>query len=163
MGEIAIRNTIKILCENKKSILSKIKEMEKIDKDMREIFESFDGYSPIRLDFKYDSYDENREEKYVDRSCWNHIVNLFNLHRYMLCTDFEKMRKMVQDCQTPQFTEDNVKEWIGELKGEIIKSVEKMVKNVYESLCTDHYYTGSGYSNRLKKKRNNNGIDKNFI
>jgi len=38
-----------------------------------------------------------------------------------------------------------------------------LIEDVFNRITNEDYFTGSGYSNRTRKKRNNNGIDKHFI
>jgi Domain of unknown function (DUF4942) len=101
--------------------------------------------------------------KYVDRICWYYLINLYELQKYMLTTDYEKIRKEIQNFQTPDFTIKNIKSWIEGLNALIYENVQNMIKQVFKSITEKTYFTGSSNSNKKKKKRNNNGIDRTFI
>lgn len=163
MNAIIKRLNIESIYQIKISILNKIKKLETIDHDIEKELELIKGYRPYTLNFKYDNYDKDREIKYVDRVCWNYLVGLFELEKYMLCTDYEKMRKEIQNFQTPEFTIKNAQSWIDGLKELIYENIKTLINQVFISITEKTYYTGSGYCNRQKKKRNNNGIDENFI
>jgi hypothetical protein len=101
-------------------------------------------------------------EKYVDRTCWKYLVSLFRLEAYMLCTDYAKMMKEIDEYRTPVFTIENAEGWLAGLKALIHDNMKTLVKKVFAEITTETYQTGSGY-NGPRKKRNNNGVDKNFI
>ena len=163
MNEIAKRPIISDIYKMKIEALSKIKEVETITKELDKVLESYQGFKPYRIDWRDKNYNENREEKYIDKICWSYLVNLFELQKYMLCTEYEKMQKEIEDFQTPIFNPTNAEAWLFQLKDLIHKNIKTMLKSVYDKIINDYYFTGSGYSNRKKKKRNNNGIDKTFI
>ena len=73
------------------------------------------------------------------------------------------MMGQISDYNFPEFTQDNAQAWLESLKAQVYESVEKLIKDVFNRITGKTYYTGSGYSGRQEKKRNNNGIDKNFI
>ncbi len=163
MNDIIKRPIISDIFIMKIKALNKIKEVEEITKELDSILEKYHRFKPYRIDWKYGNYDSNREEKYIDRICWYYLVSLFELKKYMLCTEYDKMNKEIESFQTPVFNIANAEAWLSQLKSLIYKNIKTMLKTVYDKIITDYYYTGSGYSNRKKKKRNNNGVDKNFI
>jgi hypothetical protein len=158
------RHTVESLFAWKSATLSKMADIQRLDNELTQAFELICGYSPVRLDMKYANFEKNRDEKYVDYSCWNYLIRIFYLERYMLCTDYEKLKKEIEDFQAPQFTIENANAWIASLKSLIYENVNTLVKKVFASLTEGAYYTGgSSYSSRAKKKRNNNGVDASFI
>ncbi|GEM_PF-2746901 len=164
MNEIVKRKSIEDIYKIKLTMLSQLESLQKLDKEISEAFRDLNGYEPVRIDYRYDNHGENREEKYIDRTCWKYLIRLFELEKYMLCTDYEKVCKQIDDFNFPVFTIDNAEGWIASLKDIIYDNVRTMMKSVYERITEGHYYTGgSSYSTRAKKKRNNNGIDKHFI
>lgn len=163
MSEIIKRLDIKSIYQIKLLFLQEIYDLENLDKDIENTLEKLHGYRPYSLNFRYETFEEKREEKYIDRICWNYLVRLFELHKYMLCSDYNKLEKEIQNFQTPVFNLENAQGWLDSLKELIYDNVKTLLNKVFEKITTDTYYTGSGYSNRKKKKRNNNGIDENFI
>jgi len=163
MSDIAKRKTIEEMYAKKIWMLNQIEKIYDLHKELDRCFEDFNGYSPARIDWKYDNFEKDREEKYIDRTMWFYLVNLFSLEKYMLCTDYAKMQKDVTDFKTPKFTIENANGWLEGLKQLIFENVKTMVKDVYKRITNDVYFTGSGYANKKKKKRNNAGIDTNFI
>lgn len=159
------RHTVESLFVWKVKVLSKIAEMQRIEKDLESDFEEIGKYTPVHIDMRsVDMCQKNAEEKYVDFECWGYLVKIFYLERYMLCTDYKKLLKEIEEYKTPQFTIENANAWIASLKALIYENVNTLVKNVFSSLTEEIYYTGgSSYSTRAKKKRNNNGVDKQFI
>lgn len=163
MDSLVKRKTIQDIFEIKINLLSQLKELEILSSKIDEKFKELNGYEPFRLEFRYDNYDNNKEVKYIDRTCWNYLVNLFELQKYMLCTEYKKMREDIDKFNFPEFTIENANGYIESLKYIIFDNVKTMMKTVYNRIIEETYYTGTGYSNRQKKKRNNNGIDKMFI
>lgn len=143
--------------------IEKIEEIEKIQKEINDLFDSLEGYTPVRLDNKYNTHGKNRSEKYTDRTCWRLLIQMFELKKYMLCTKYDKMSDDIENFNFPVFNIENANGWINDLKNVIYENVTELCKQVFENITNDCYYTGSGYSNREKKKRNNNGIDNFFI
>jgi hypothetical protein len=163
MPDIVKRQTIENMYEKKVWMLNQIGKMKQLDTELERCFEDVNGYSPARIDWKFDNFEKDREEKYIDRTMWFYLVNLFSLEKYMLCTDYDKMKNDVWEFRTPQFSVENANGWLEGLKDLIFENVKTMVKDVYKRITGDVYFTGSGYANKKRKKRNNAGIDTNFI
>ena len=158
MNDIIKRYNIYDLYKIKISLTSKIKKLQETDELIDEEIRLIQGYKPYRID-----YNEREELKYIDCVCWRYLVGMYELEKYMLCTDYKKMQKEINEYKTPEFTIENAKGWIDGLKQLIFDNVSLLIKQVFKSITESTYYTGSGYSNRQEKKRNNNGIDKSFI
>ncbi len=164
MNEIVKRKSIEDIYNIKLALLSQLECLQKLENEIDDSFNALNGYKPFRIDFRFDNHGENREEKYIDRTCWQYLIRLFELEKYMLCTDYEKLCKEVEGFNFPVFNIENAEGWIASLKDIIYDNVRTMMKSVYDRITDGHYYTGgSSYSTREKKKRNNNGIDKHFI
>jgi hypothetical protein len=161
--ELIKRKSIADIFQIKTDLLQKIDQFQKLDTDISKQFEELNGYSPFYLQGDKFPFGENREEKYVDRTCWQYLIRLFELEKYMLCTDYENMQKQIDGYDFPVFTVENAEGYIEGLKDIIYNNVRTMMKSVYERITEQTYYTGSSYSTREKKKRNNNGIDGHFI
>jgi len=89
MSDIVKRKTIEDIYKIKLNLLYDLKEFVKISNKIDETIQDIKGYAPFRIDFRYDSWDDNRETKYIDRTCWIYLVNLFELQKYMLCTEYK--------------------------------------------------------------------------
>jgi hypothetical protein len=159
---IQVRDSIESIYERKVGILRNLERLNEIDGELESAFSVMNNWRPYRIDFRFDNTAENPAEKYVDRACWAHLVSLFHLERYMLCTDYEKMEKEIEEFRTPEYTIENARAWIAGLKDLVNDNVRTLVKKVFVSITEGTYRVGSGY-NGTKKKRNNNGVDKNFI
>lgn len=158
--EIAKRKTIPEIFQHKVSLLQKLRDLEKLDNNLQQEFEEIKGYRCYTLRNQL-PYGERPQERYVDKTCWEYLIRLFELDKYMLCTDFEKLQKQIENFDFPEFNIENANGYIASLKDIIYDNIRSMMKSVYERITQQIYYTGTGY--RTKKKRNNNGIDKHFI
>lgn len=157
-----VRLGISEVFKTKKQALFQIAQLERMEHEIVKTFEEINGYTPVRLEARYDNYSQNAAEKYVDRSCWRYLVGLFHLEKYMLCSDYSKMQKDIEEFRTPPFTILNAQAWVAGLKGLIYENVKTLVKKVFEEITQGTYRTSSSY-NAPRKKRNNNGVDKRFI
>ena len=163
MNEITQRLTIADMFRLKLRALESLKRLDEVDSDTRAIYNALHGHAPYRIDYRYEYHGDNAEVKNIDRMCWRLLVQMADLNRYMLCTEFDKMNKDIEEFRFPVFTVENAEGYIASLRDIIYDNVKTMMRKVYEGITNGHYYTGSGYSSRQKKKRNNNGIDKSFI
>ena len=163
MNEITHRLSIADMYRLKTEALDALKRFDAMVKKTSAIYEALDGYSPIHVNYRYEYHGDDAEIKNIDRTCWRLLVQLADLKRYMLCTEYDKMESAIEDCSFPEFTVENAEGYIASLKSIIYENVKTMMRSVYDQITGGHYYTGSGYSSRQKKKRNNNGIDKTFI
>lgn len=163
MADIQIRHTVESLYALKCSILESAKVIWEIDKDIRAKYDTIGGHTPYRIEFYIHVYDcVSQDQKFIDQAIWRYLVRLYNLEKFMLCTDFQKMIDEIDHFRTPDFTIENANGWIAGLKQTIRDNVNTLVKKVYSDITNGYYYTGNGYRGE-KKKRNNNGIDKSFI
>jgi len=161
MSELQIRHTVESLFALKLSLLRDMEDLQKLEVSIGDRFREFHGYSPLRIDNSFRHHSENINEKAIDQGLWLYLVRLYSLEKYMLCTDWEKMRSQIEHCQTPDFTPENANGWLNGLQGLILDNVKTLVKQVYRQVIDGTYYVGG--RNGDKKKRNNNGIDKRFI
>ena len=163
MNVIVKRQTIKDLWEIKEDFLYEIENFIQLNETIAVGLEAIGGWRPYHIDWQYEGapHGEEQREKYIDRILWNYLVKLYNLHRYMLQTEYEKMKKEINEYKTPCFTIETAEGWVASLKDKVYENVEKMFKRVYETIVTGTYEVGGW--NGTKKKRNNNGIDKFFI
>lgn len=161
MSDIQVRHTVESLFTLKLALLRDMEAMQGLAVSIQERFEEFNGHSPLRVEnnFRYDG--KNVNERAVDQGLWLYLVRLYSLEKYMLCTDWEKMRKEIENCKTPVFTPENANGWLAGLQGLIMDNVRTLVKQVYRQVIDGIYYVGG--RNGDKKKRNNNGIDARFI
>jgi hypothetical protein len=162
MNEIIKRLDIQEIFNVKSNLVKKITNFEELDCSVDAEFKIIHGYKPYRIDYRFENNFKNPAIKYIDRTCWSYLVDLYELQKYMLCTDYEKMQKEINEFVTPDFTIENAQGWIDSLKDLIFENVKTLIKQVFKSITEKTYYTGSGYP-RQKKKRNNNGIDESFI
>lgn len=163
MSNIQTRHTVESLYALRCSTLECAKTLWAMDKELHAKYEEVAGHSPYRVENYNRIYDcVSQDQKSIDQALWRYLVRLYNLEKFMLCTDFEKMVGEIDRYQTPDFTIENANGWIAGLKGTIRDNVNILVKKVYAEITSAHYFTGGGYRGE-KKKRNNNGIDKIFI
>lgn len=155
---IATRHTVETLYSLKLDLLRKMDLFESMDRDIVASLMALKSYSPYYITNKCQFRGDDRNEKYVDRIIWKYIVDLFFLHRYMLCTEYEKLQQDIENGNTPRFTVENARAWLEGLSELINDNVKTLIHQVFAEITQGHYYTG-----RICKKRNNNGIDKNFI
>lgn len=163
MSELVVRKSIQEIYLIKLDVLVAYKELDKQDRKITALMEQVNNYAFHRLDYKCDYHGENREEKEVDKRIWFYLMKFYNLEKYMLCTEYDKLEKQVGDYQFPVFNPDNVNAWLAALKKTVYENIQKLIEDVFNRITNDTYWTGSGYSSRKNKKRNNNGISKHFI
>lgn len=163
MKDLVKRKSIRDIYSLKREMLETMYKMYSLQTSLDRKFEELDRHSPVRLDKRFNNFNDNREEKYVDMVCWQYLVDLFELHKYMLCTDYDKLQSQIDNFDFPKFTVENAEGYVASLKDIIYDNVKTMLKEVYDRIINSIYYTGSGYSNRKKKKRNNSGVDSHFI
>jgi hypothetical protein len=161
--ELAPRFTIPDILRIKHECLRYMEMIDTTEQTLRGFFEQIHGHQPYDIRWNFRVFGEDRAEKYVDQTCWRYLARLFELEKYMLCTEYERMQKDIENFNFPQFTQENAEGWLNGLKALIHENVKTLIKKVYSNVVNGTYYTGSGYSSREKKKRNNNGIDKHFI
>jgi hypothetical protein len=162
MNEVQVRQTIESMYITKLDILSDIEKLKDIDKKIEGSFKQYNWYEPYRIEWRFENYFDNREEKYVDMVLWRYLVRLYQLEKYMLVTEYKKMEKEINEYRTPRFTPENAYTWLDGLKGLIYENVKLMCKRVYDQLISGTYRTGNNW-NAPRKKRNNNGVDRFFI
>lgn len=162
MCDIQVRHTVESLYSLRCSTLESAKTLWAAEKELSDKYQSIVGHSPYRVENCNRIYGTDQDKKSIDQALWRYLVRLYNLEKFMLCTDFKRMIEEIDHYQTPDFTIENANGWIAGLKDTIRDNVNTLVKKVYSDITSGYYYTGGGYRGD-KKKRNNNGIDKTFI
>jgi hypothetical protein len=163
MSDIAIRLDVQSVYAIKVQYKTLMEKLIETDKEIGQLLEPIHAYAPYRLDFRYDDCHERRIDRNIDRSCWNYLIRLYDLEKWMLCTEYKKLQKDIETYSTPEFTIANAEGWVLGLKALIHDNVRVLIKQVYESITQETYLTGGNYHTGTMKKRNNNGIDKSFI
>jgi len=161
--ELVARKSIQEIYLIKQDLLSAYKILEDTDSRIGKLFEGINSYSFHRLEYKNCSYGEDRTQKEIDKRIWSFLIRFYNLEKYMLCSEYDKLTKQIEDYSFPVFDLENVNQWLTALKKVVYENIQKLIEDVFNRITKETYYTGSGYSSRLKKKRNNNGIDRHFI
>jgi len=159
--EIIIRQTIEDIYKLKLKMLETINTVREIDRQEWPRDE-LDAFFPWHISWHTGFHGDNGDEKFVDKVCWSRIVLLCQLEKYMLCTEYAKMQKDIEDGKTPVFNIENAKGWVAGLIGLIEENIKLMCKRVYQELICQTYSTEKTWKAE-KKKRNNNGVDKFFI
>ena len=131
--------------------------------NIQKMFEAINAHDFVVLKISDSNCYEHPIVKSIDQRMWFYMVRLFNLEKYMLCTEYKKLESQICDYDFPEFTLANAEAWLSSVKLLVYENVQKMIEAVYNGVVDGTYYTGSGLSGREKKKRNNNGIDSVFI
>lgn len=146
----------------KNAMIKNCREMERLFKENKEMSRSINGFDPLQ--FKYCQYKHgDGYEKYINRICWYYIVSVFDMRKYMLCSEYDRMMEGIENNKTPDFTRKNVLGWVAGLKQLIHDNLNTLVKQVFSKITKEGYRTGPGGWRAAKKKRNNNGVDSFFI
>lgn len=161
MSNLVVRKTILDIWEMKQKSLRVYEAIDEAHKESERLMEEINRFSLYHIDTR--NCNGKTVEQNIDQRCWEYLVRLYNLEKYMLCTEYDKMSNHLHDYDFPVFNVDNANAWMDSLKALVYESMQKLIEDVFERITQDTYFTGSSYSNRLKKKRNNNGIDKHFI
>jgi hypothetical protein len=160
--DIAPRHTVESMVALKAEILANLNEMERRSEAVNNLFKGLDDRGSIhRIEYDYRGYGEGILEKSVDQRFWRYLVQLFSLEKYMLCTDYQKLKKEIEEYHFPRFDAESAQGWLAGLKGLIHDNVTTLVHSVFDAITQGTYYVG-GYSGS-QKKRNNNGVDTRFI
>lgn len=164
MSEIVVRKSIQEIYLIKCDLLSAYSRLQSEDKRITELMEQLNDYPQHDINYKCEYHgSEDRLEKEIDRDIWHYLVKFYNLKKYMLCTEYDKLEKQIYGYDFPEFTLENANGWLSALKKVVYENIQKLIEDVFNRITQDTYYTGSGWSGRAKKKRNNNGIDEHFI
>lgn len=156
MNDIAKRLTIEEIYKMKLDYLASCKEMHEALERSDNIMHRINSYTNYRID---NTTREIRDDvKYFDKEAWKYLCKTYQVEKYMLCTEYEKLQNDISYGRVPEFTIENVRGWIAGLNQTVCDNVKKMLYNVYDKITNGYYYVG-----KEKKKRNNTGIDKNFI
>lgn len=158
---IQVRHTIQSLYVKKLKMLDLSEQLKATDHQLSEEYKEISWYSPYRLDSRTRTpSDKERsfDEQCIDQAMWYHLVNLYELEKFMLCTDYDKLRADIDNFRTPVFNIENAQGWVDGLQNLILENVKTLVKDVYDRIVNGTYYVG-----KEKKKRNNSGIDTHFI
>lgn len=149
----------------KQSVMKIFERMQADDRALIRLLEQIDAHGFYNFDRKHNTSacGENWLEKTIDQKCWHRMVDLYQLEKYMLCTEYDKLSKQIADFNFPVFNLENAEAWLDGLKRVVYESVQKLIEDVFNRITEKTYHTGSSYSTRKEKKRNNNGIDKHFI
>lgn len=163
--EIELRTNVNDIYEVKLAVIKLFQGMSAADRKVCDLLETIGAYGFYRFDKNFNTRAPGEDwlEKTVDQKCWHRMVEIYQLEKYMLCTEYDKLSKQIEQYNFPVFNVDNAQAWLDDLKRLVYESVGKLISDVFERIVTKTYETGSSYSTRQKKKRNNNGIDKNFI
>jgi len=160
--DITQRHTVESLHALKLKLLERMNSFRATEREIEVLFQQAKGHTPYDVNERIRIYSEQREEKYIDQTCWKYLVGLFHLNRYMLCTEYEKLLMDIENFNTPVFSPETARAWLAGLSDLINDNVKTLIHQVFAEITEGTYHTGSGY-NAPRKKRNNNGIDKNFI
>lgn len=160
MSELAVRLTIYDLVEIRRRTLEALERMQKADKDVDDILKALDSQNFYRVEKR--GYHQS-DTKEVDQRIWRYMLRLYNLEKYMLCTEYKKVEDQIENYDFPEFTIENAEGWLLSLKVLIYESVRQLVEDVFNRITKETYRTGGSWNSSQKKKRNNNGIDKFFI
>jgi len=161
-----IEDIVDKIVQMKDQMIKNCDEMTRLFNENHKLSKIIDDYSfdPIRFD--YNQYHYKPDDNYIkniQRHCWRYMIDLFELKKYMLLSEYDRVQKEIEDNNFLEFTRKNVLAWVAGLKDLIYDNLTTLVTQVFGKIIEDYYYTGSGYSGTKKKKRNNNGIDHFFI
>lgn len=160
-GQLVVRKTIYDVLDIRRQILEQYERMCASDKAIQKLFDGINAYD--FYDFRLKNYCDKTPAQLTDRECWEYFVKIYQLEKYMLCTEYQKLSKQIESFDFPEFTKENAETWLLSLKGMVYESIQKLMEDVFNRITQGTYRTGASYNSSVKKKRNNNGIDKWFI
>jgi hypothetical protein len=155
--ELKARMSIYDIYEIKRKSLTAYTEMERLDKEISSAMEEINDYD--WYDFRM--RDCGEAEKQVDKKCWRYLMRIFDLRKFMLCTEYDKASGEIESGNFPVFNIENAESWLLGLKSLVYENVQRLIEDVFNRITQETYRVGGW--NGTKKKRNNNGIDKFFI
>jgi hypothetical protein len=157
--EITTRQTIQSLINTRDAVIIAYVHIKDEKNKLENLFNTVRGHgSPLDISFSNQPYDKPESVNF-DKYFWLRLTELFSLERFMLCTEYNAMvRKITDQYDFPEFTEKNIEAFLCGCKDWIKNGINAMCDRVYKDLTEGTYWV-----NKERKKRNNNGIDKNFI
>lgn len=159
--ELVQRQTINDVWAVRVAVIGKYEKMCELDDEIQKCLETVRGYRFYRFEHQGMATGEKMVQQEVDQRCWMYLVRLYELHKYILCTDYNLMMKELECFKFPEFTPENAVEWLSGLKHLVYESVQKLIESVFQRIVEGTYWVGGW--NGDKKKRNNNGVDKYFM
>ena len=162
----SIENIVDKIVQMKDQMIKNCDEMTRLFNENHKLSKKIDNYSFDPIRFEYNQYHYTPNDNYIkniQRHCWRYMIDLFELKKYMLLSEYDRVQKDIENNKFLDFTKENILAWVAGLKSLIYDNLNTLVTQVFKKITDDCYYTGSGYSNTKKKKRNNNGIDSFFI
>lgn len=160
--DIIKRKSIHEICDIKRQILTEYEKLNSADKIISSLSEQLNTYSNHELNYRNCGWHgEDRIEKELDKDIWFYLIDFYHLEKYMLCTEYDKLKKQIYEYNFPRFTLENADQWLIALKKVVYENVQKLICEVFDRITNEAYWTGA--NGRTKKKRNNAGIDKHFI
>lgn len=152
------RETIQSLILSRNKTLELYSNLKEVHLKLCQEHSIVKPYEIVKLEFMSRKYDLD-EIKEFDKYYWHKLLLLFSIERFMLCTEYEKIKwKILDDCDFLPFTEENVQGFLESCSAWIKDGVNEMLKRVFEQLIDGYYYVG-----KVRKKRNLNGVAKDFI
>ena len=124
MNEISVRHDIDSLVRLKNNYLIYIEKLDVIDNSFSATMKEINSFPPYRLTYDFKNYGKGNEIKYIDQQIWYYLTMLFELQKYMLCTDYEKLLKDIDNFNFPEFTKQNAEGWLAGLKGVIHENIK---------------------------------------
>ena len=97
MNDITVRKTIEDVFAIKLKVLAVYQNLEALAKDADVLMESINNYSFYRI--QRDVHDS--DEKNIDQRCWMYFIKLYNLEKYMLCTEYQKLTDQIDNFDFP--------------------------------------------------------------
>ncbi|MFA5048745.1 MAG: DUF4942 domain-containing protein [Patescibacteria group bacterium] len=170
MEDLIVRPNIADLYRMKLEYLENMSKLAVLDRDIHSLITPYNGYLSYDIKWGHNFRESGRNlkaeecnEKYIDRIIWGFLVKSYQLGKYMLCTKYSDLKKSIENYESPVFNPENAIGWLSVLKEDVYENIEKLIVSVYQELITGTYHTGNGCNNRVKKKRNNSGVDTHFI
>lgn len=155
---------IEALVSLRNAAIAKSQAILALENEIKDIFKPIDRYSVLEIHEKHMNYVYGKTlTQKIDYEFWSATVSYYDMKKYMLCSEYDKMIKQLYEFNFPEFTYDNVMTWREGLKALVYDNIQRMIEEVFAQITDGTYRTGGSYSTSQKKKRNNNGIDKHFI
>ena len=112
MNEIVVRKSIQDVYEIKIKVLAAYQKLQATAKEADQLMEGINNCSFYRI--HRDVHDS--DERNVDQRCWMYFIKLYNLEKYMLCTEYQKLRDQITNFDFPVFNVENANSWVLSLK-----------------------------------------------
>ena len=128
-NELKTRLTVTELVDLRERLIVEHDKMYACKDNIQKMFEAINAHDFVVLKISDSNCYEHPIVKSIDQRMWFYMVRLFNLEKYMLCTEYKKLESQICDYDFPEFTLANAEAWLSSVKLLVYENVQKMIED----------------------------------